>query len=54
MAKRPPVAYHLNPANLRELPREDIVAILRAADDMIARGGRTLLARVLKGSREKQ
>jgi len=53
VAKRPLIRYRLNPANVQQLPHEDIVAILRAADSMIASGGRTLLTRVLKGSREK-
>ncbi|GFZ94741.1 hypothetical protein GCM10008018_46380 [Paenibacillus marchantiophytorum] len=29
-------------------------AILRAADDIIAEGGRTLLSKILKGSKEKK
>ncbi|MEW9674260.1 RQC-minor-1 family DNA-binding protein [Ammoniphilus sp. 3BR4] len=33
---------------------EDIRTILRAADDIIASGGRTLLAKILKGSKEKK
>lgn len=36
------------------LPESEIRAILRAADDIIAQGGRTLLARILKGSKEKK
>jgi superfamily II DNA helicase RecQ len=37
-----------------QLPKEEIYAILRAADEIIAEGGRTLLAKILKGSREKK
>ncbi|MDC3412075.1 zinc-ribbon domain containing protein [Aquibacillus sp. 3ASR75-11] len=37
-----------------KLPESEILAILRAADEMIAEGGRTLLAKTLKGSREKK
>jgi len=36
------------------LSKTDILTILRAADEIIAQGGRTLLAKVLKGSREKK
>jgi hypothetical protein len=48
------VEYHLKPARVRELPVEDLRAILRAADPLIARGGRSLLCKVLRGSREKK
>lgn len=37
-----------------DLPEHDIRIILRAADDLIMSGGRTLLAKILKGSREKK
>ncbi|WP_235991737.1 RQC-minor-1 family DNA-binding protein [Metabacillus schmidteae] len=36
------------------LSDEEIKVILRAADGIIASGGRTLLAKILKGSREKK
>ena len=36
------------------LSDEEIKVILRAADPIIASGGRTLLAKILKGSREKK
>jgi Probable zinc-ribbon domain/RQC domain len=36
------------------LSEEDIKVILRAADEIIGQGGRTLLAKILKGSREKK
>jgi hypothetical protein len=36
------------------LTDEEIKVILRAADGIIAQGGRTLLAKILKGSREKK
>lgn len=36
------------------LSHEEIKVILRAADQIIAKGGRTLLAKILKGSREKK
>jgi superfamily II DNA helicase RecQ len=38
----------------KQLPEEEIYAILRAADELIMAGGRTLLAKILKGSREKK
>jgi hypothetical protein len=44
---------HLHPEKVKALPPEHIKMILRGADDLIARGGRTLLCRVLKGSKEK-
>ncbi|WP_273129342.1 RQC-minor-1 family DNA-binding protein [Bacillus weihaiensis] len=37
-----------------QLTHEEIKIILRAADSIIAEGGRTLLAKMLKGSREKK
>jgi superfamily II DNA helicase RecQ len=45
---------HLHPENVKTLPPEQIKMILRGADDLIAHGGRTLLCRVLKGSKEKK
>ncbi|MED3824995.1 hypothetical protein P4561_14975 [Priestia flexa] len=36
------------------LSDEEIKVILRAADEIIAKGGRTLLAKILKGSRVKK
>lgn len=36
------------------LPESELWAILRAADDIIAEGGRTLLAKILKGSRDRK
>ena len=47
------VKYHLDSRGIRKLSRDEIKAILRGADDLIIRGGRTLLAKVLKGSRVK-
>ncbi|MCT2536034.1 zinc-ribbon domain containing protein [Aquibacillus koreensis] len=39
---------------LEHLPEEEIRAILRAADEIIMRGGRALLSKILKGSKEKK
>jgi len=50
--KRVPVSLH--PLSVDQLPKEEIRTILRGADDLIMSGGRTLLARILKGSREKK
>lgn len=47
------VRYHLDPKGVRSLPSDDIKAILRGADHLIMRGGRTLLVKVLRGSRAK-
>ncbi|MFD1067473.1 RQC-minor-1 family DNA-binding protein [Oceanobacillus locisalsi] len=38
----------------KRLSEADILAILRGADELIAQGGRSLLAKILKGSREKK
>jgi hypothetical protein len=48
------VEYRLHPAGVRSLPDEEVRAILRGADPLVMRGGRTLLCRILKGSREKK
>lgn len=45
MSKQPPI---------RPLPDPELRAILRAADDIIAEGGRTLLSKILKGSKERK
>lgn len=46
--------YRLNPKDAASLPTADIRAILRAADDLIAVGGRTLLTKILRGARAKE
>lgn len=38
----------------RPLTRDEVLAVLRAADDLVGAGGRTLLAKVLRGSRDKR
>ena len=48
------VLYTLDTKGIRSLPRKDIVAILRGADDLIMRGGRSLLTQVLRGSRAQK
>jgi len=48
------VPYHLDPKGIRALSPEEVQVILRAADDLIMRGGRTLLVKILRGSRAKE
>ena len=48
------VPYTLDDKGIADLPREEIVTILRGADDLILSGGRNLLAKILKGSRDKR
>ncbi len=47
------VRFSLNTGNVNQLSAEEIIAILRAADEMIFTGGRNLLAKTLKGSRDQ-
>jgi superfamily II DNA helicase RecQ len=49
--RRVPVT--LNSRDVTELPEDEIRIILRGADDIIGSGGRGLLAKILKGSRQK-
>jgi hypothetical protein len=46
------VPYRLDATGVGHLTPNEIAAILRGADTMIGRGGRTQLAKLLKGSRE--
>jgi len=48
------VRYHLDTKDVKSLSRNDLIAILRAADPLIMSGGRNLLARILKGSKDKK
>lgn len=48
------VSYSLDSKGIKELPVEEIRAIIRGADDLIMSGGRNLLAKVLKGSKDKK
>lgn len=52
--KKQRVNYTLDPKGIKELPFAEIKAILRGADELIATGGRSLLAKILKGSRDKK
>lgn len=40
--------------NRNTLTVDKKLAILRAADEIIGQGGRTILAKILKGSRDKK
>jgi len=48
------VPVQLDAGNISGLPFDEIKAILRGTDDLIMRGGRNLLAKILKGSRDKK
>lgn len=52
--KRQRVDYNLDTKGIKDLPFNEIKAILRGADELIAVGGRNLLAKILKGSRDKK
>lgn len=55
MAKRRArVQYSLDEGDIRTLPEDDIWMILRAADELINTGGRSMLAKILKGSKDKK
>lgn len=47
------VPAHIDPGDVQDLSEQEIRTILRGADDLIMSGGRSLLARVLKGSKQK-
>ena len=48
------VKYYLDSKGIKELTDEEICAILRGADEIIMSGGRNLLSKILKGSKEKK
>ena len=50
--RRVPVA--LDAGQIKKLPQEDIRMILRGADELISNGGRSMLAKILKGSKDKK
>lgn len=49
--RRVPVS--LDAGEIKDLPQEDIRMILRGADELISTGGRSMLAKILKGSKDK-
>lgn len=50
--RRVPVV--LDAGEIKDLPQEDIQMILRGADELISTGGRSMLAKILKGSKDKK
>ena len=48
------VPYRLDAKNISHLPLNEIKQIIRGADSIVGEGGRNLLAKILKGSREKK
>lgn len=55
MARKKRVPYKLTDYNdLVEVPFEEIDIILRAADEIIYTAGRSMLAKILKGSKDKK
>jgi len=52
--KKQRVRYELDSGDIRHLADEEIKAILRAADEIISTGGRSMLAKILKGSKDKK
>lgn len=44
----------LDAGKIKDLPQEDIRMILRGADELISTGGRSMLAKILKGSKDKK
>jgi superfamily II DNA helicase RecQ len=52
--KKPRVRYELDSGDVTNLTEEEIKAILRAADELIASGGRSMLAKILKGSQDQK
>lgn len=55
MSKRSPkVLVQLDSGDICTLAEQEIRVILRAADELIMTGGRNLLAKILKGSKDKR
>lgn len=48
------VHYHLDSGGIKKLDFTEIKEILRTADELIATGGRTMLSKILKGSKDKK
>jgi superfamily II DNA helicase RecQ len=53
-SKKSRVKYELDSGDVKYLTDEEIRSILRAADELIAIGGRSMLAKILKGSEDKK
>lgn len=54
MANRKRVRFELDAGEVTKLQPEEIRAILRAADELIATAGRNMLVKILKGSKDKK
>ena len=54
MARYKRVEFELDSGKVQNLPAEEIRKILRAADELISTGGRNLLVKILKGSKDKK
>lgn len=54
MSKRPRVEFTLDSGDVRYLTEKEIRMILRATDELIGIGGRNMLVRILKGSKDKK
>lgn len=52
--KRHRVQVQLNIKDIKELLPDEVKAILRGADDLIGTAGRSMLAKILKGSKDKK
>lgn len=52
--KKERVRYDLDSSGISKLTDDEIKAVLRAADEIIAIGGRSMLAKILKGSKDKK
>ncbi len=52
--KKPRVRIELDSGYIMTLSLDEIKAILRAAEEIIAEGGRSMLAKILKGSKDKK
>jgi superfamily II DNA helicase RecQ len=48
------VHYQLGSSGVGRLPDVEVRVILRAADELIATGGRSMLAKILKGSKDQK
>lgn len=52
--KKQRIRYELDSGGIHHITDDEIRAILRAADELIATGGRSMLAKILKGSKDKK
>jgi hypothetical protein len=52
--KRNRVRFELNVNGIKSLTDQDIKTILRGADNLIMSGGRSMLAKILAGSKDKK